>query len=244
MRTIRLLEGLGVRYSWVGASVDRDAVGPHCTGVAANVPYRRMPAVFGAADVLVKASNAEGMFGPPLEMFATGGTAVAWHVQGAEEYMSHRYNALFAPLNSWSKLAEAVLELNDSSKLVRDLQGHALATAEAWPSWDDQAEAILATVDGLVPNDRSSIVDRVASCRFRSTDDRLEQERLRVRWLEAEVASRDARIAELWEIADGRGRLLDAIRGEPRDRGTYRRLGRFAKRAGRLLGSRVASAPR
>ena len=60
-----------------------------------------MPPIYGSADVLVKASNAEGMFGPPLEMFSTGGTAVAWHVQGAEEYMSDRYNSLLVPMNSW-----------------------------------------------------------------------------------------------------------------------------------------------
>ena len=243
LRTIRLLEGLKVPYAWVGASVDREAVGPHCERLESNVPYRRMPEVYGSRDVLVKASNAEGMFGPPLEMFATGGTAVAWHVQGAEEYMSHRHNALLPPLNSWSRLAEAVRELADSPGFVRDLQGQALATAEAWPSWDDQAEAILAAVDGLVPGDRASIVDRVASCQFRSIDDRLERERLRVRWLESEVAARDARIAELWEIADGRGRALDAIRAAPQGPGTFRRLGRFAKRAGRLLGSRVPGAP-
>jgi hypothetical protein len=168
-QTVGLLEQLGVRYKWVGSVVDPALVGPNCEGIEEKVPYRRMPVVYGWADVLVKASNSEGMFGPPLEMFATGGTAAVWQVQGAEEYMSDRYNSLVVPMNSWPRLAEAVLELASDPDLVRSLQENASATAEAWPTWEDQAGQILAVFESLVPFDRSSLVRHVAKNQFRSS---------------------------------------------------------------------------
>jgi glycosyltransferase involved in cell wall biosynthesis len=168
-RTIRLLEELGSAYKWVGAAVDRSLIGSNCCGLEERVPYHRMPQVYGSADVLVKASNSEGMFGPPLEMFATGGTAVAWNVQGAEEYMTDRYNSLLVPMNSWSRLKEAILELAGDPARVRVYQENALATAKAWPTWEDQAEQIVATIESLRPMGRCSLVRHVATNHFRST---------------------------------------------------------------------------
>jgi hypothetical protein len=166
--TIRMLEGLGLPYRWVGARVDRGLVGPHCRGVEEQVPYGRMPEVYRSADVLVKASSSEGMFAPPLEMFATGGTAVLWDVQGAEEYVTDRHNAYLVPMNSWSRLAEAVLELADDPERVRTLQENARATAAAWPTWEDQADQIRATIESLVPFGRCSLVRHVAKNQFRT----------------------------------------------------------------------------
>ena len=170
-QTVRLLEDLGVSYRWVGAHIDRSLIGPNCDGAEEKVPYQRMPEIYGWADVLVKASNAEGMFGPPLEMFATGGTAAVWHVQGAEEYMSDRYNSLMVPMNSWAKLAEAVTEMAEDPNLVRELQANALATAHAWPTWEDQADQILGTIESLVPFGRQSFVRQLAMSKFRTVPD-------------------------------------------------------------------------
>src|SRR5262249_37727012 len=130
-------------------------------------PYQQMPSIYASADVLVKASNAEGMFGPPMEMFATGGTAVAWHVQGAEEYMSDRFNSYLVPINSWTCLWRSIRELADNPDRVRFLQQNAFATIEAWPTWEDQSEAIVATIESLVPFGRSSLVRQVARNQFR-----------------------------------------------------------------------------
>ncbi len=196
-RTIRLLEGLGLSYTWVGSAVDRSLVGGNCRGVQEKVPYERMPQVYGSADVLVKASNSEGMFGPPLEMFATGGTAAVWHVQGAEEYMTDQYNSLLVPMNSWSRLAEAVLELADDPHRVQTLQENALATAEAWPTWEEQADQIVAAVESLVPFGRVSLVRHLAKNQFRPIihsmaasieSQRAEAEAQRARRAEAELA--------------------------------------------------------
>ena len=127
-----------------------------------------MPQIYGSADVLVKASNSEGMFGPPLEMFATGGTAVAWHVQGAEEYMADRYNSR---AGADELLAPVCRGRPRTGRRPRagpvPLQENALATAESWPTWEDQADQILATIESLVPLGRCSLVRHVASNQFR-----------------------------------------------------------------------------
>jgi glycosyltransferase involved in cell wall biosynthesis/GT2 family glycosyltransferase len=168
-QTIGLLEQIGAGYRWVctGTEVDRSVIGPNCHAVEENVPYRRMPEIYGQADVLVKASSSEGMFGAPIEMFATGGTAVAWNVPGAEESMSDRYNSLLVAMNSWHQLAAAICELVEAPERVTTLQENALRTAEAWPTWDDQAKQVVATIESLVPFGRSSLVRQVAKNHFR-----------------------------------------------------------------------------
>jgi hypothetical protein len=235
-QTVRLLEHLNVRYMWVGSLVDPALVGPNCAGVKEKVPYRRMPEVYGWADVLVKASNAEGMFGPPLEMFATGGTAAAWHVQGAEEYMTDRYNALLVPMNSWPRLAEAVLELADAPDLVRSLQENALATAEAWPTWEDQADQILAVFESLVPFGRSSLIRHVAKNQFRTI--------LHAQPLLEESARAARAEAELERLTNSRAwravRFLRRVRSHIAPDGSLRWrvlycAGRAAWRAGRRI---------
>lgn len=153
---IELLERAGVPYLWVGALVDKRLTGRHCIDVLEAVPYREMPALYASADVLVKLSNGEGMFGPPLEMFATGGTALAWDVWGAEEYMSHLHNCWLAPMNSAGDVAAAIELLRKSGVLVERLQRNALATAAAWPDWSEAEQSIVRAVEELphAPPDR------------------------------------------------------------------------------------------
>ncbi|WP_161602407.1 glycosyltransferase family 4 protein [Tautonia marina] len=239
-QTIRLLEGLKVPYRWVGATVDHAIIGPHCQGVEVQVPYHRMPSIYADSDVLVKASNAEGMFGPPLEMFATGGTAVCWDVQGAEEYMADRYNCRLTPMNSWSRLAEAIREFADNPEQVRTLQENALATAEAWPTWDDQADQILATIEALAPFNRSSLIRQVSRVEFRDNShrsnlsDHLQERQRYILWLESEVARRDRRIGNLWAEVDAREQTLRALRAEM-SAGSFQRAVRKVGRIGRAM---------
>lgn len=134
--TIELLESLGLEYILAGDDASRTAAGRHCIGTLC-LPLRSMAGVYSAADVLVKCSNAEGMFAPPLEMFACGGTAVCWDVAGAEEYMVHGYNSLLAPLNSFAAVRECLERLIADGELLARLQANAKATADAWPAWEE-----------------------------------------------------------------------------------------------------------
>jgi len=247
VHTIRLLEEIGVSYKWVGTSVDRSLVGSNCRGVEEHVLYNRMPGIYGSADVLVKASNSEGMFGPPLEMFSTGGTAIAWHVQGAEEYMSDRYNSCLVSMNSWFQLAEAIRDLMDAPDYVRTLQENALATAEAWPTWDDQADRILATIESLMPFGRSSLVRQVAKNHFRSIfhSQPLLRESERATSEAARAARAEAQLAEMhhyltssraWRFVRVIQRFRRLLAPDRSRRWTYiLRAGRAVWRTGRLL---------
>lgn len=243
---VRLLEGLGVPYRWVGAIVDRSLIGPNCRAVDEHVSYQRMPKIYGWADVLVKASNAEGMFGPPLEMFATGGTAAVWHVQGAEEYMADRYNSRLVPMNSWPRLAEAVRELAEDPETVRSLQENALATAQAWPTWEDQADQILRTIESLHSFGRSSLVRHLAKNQFRSIihSQPVVLESHRAACAAARATQAETELAELSQLMNGRAwrliSLLQKIRGRLAPNGSRRwslalGTGRVVWRAGRRI---------
>jgi hypothetical protein len=140
-QTLELLDRLELEYLVAGPDANKTAVGPHCVGTVC-VPLAAMAAVYSSADVLVKCSSAEGMFGPPLEMFACGGTAVCWDVAGAEEYMVHGYNSLLAPVNSFGAVADALARLREDAALLGRLRTNAQATAAAWPAWPEIAPAL------------------------------------------------------------------------------------------------------
>jgi hypothetical protein len=170
--------------------------------------------------------------------------------------MSDRYNSYLAPMNSWSRLTEAIRELADNPDRVRILQENALATAESWPTWEDQADQIVATIESLVPFGRCSLVRQMAKNQYRSVlhpqmhsgnpqpglaeADRGGRPRARVR--DAERAARAE--AELAELKGSRAMRL--VRALQRGRSvlapdqSWRWLcllgaGRFAWRAARRL---------
>lgn len=149
--TLALLEEAGIEHIWVGAVTDPGLVGRHCIQMLQGVPYRDMPAVYSSADVLVKLSNGEGMFGPPMEMFAAGGTAVAWDVPGCEEYMAHLHNCLLAPMNDFHSVLEQLRLLQERPALLTQLKACARATVAAWPDWEQQEASILAAIEQLGP---------------------------------------------------------------------------------------------
>jgi hypothetical protein len=76
------------------------------------------------------------MFGPPLEMFHCGGTAIVFDVNGADEYIADGVNAIVVRNRSVESAISALRGLlSDRGQLERLKQG-ALQTATEWPSWD------------------------------------------------------------------------------------------------------------
>src|SRR5262245_48990250 len=69
------------------------------------------PRVYRSCDLIVKLSYIEGMFGPPLEMFHCGGTAVVYDVPGHEEYIDTGKNAIVVPLGDEAAAIAAVDQL-------------------------------------------------------------------------------------------------------------------------------------
>lgn len=120
---IWLLTGRPVRRYW---GVDR---------VFSMVPIEETPLIYRSCDVLVKLSYVEGMFGPPLEMFHCGGTAVVYDVAGHEEYIVDGENALVVRMGDEAGVIEAINRLAEDRDLLERLRRGALATAASWPDW-------------------------------------------------------------------------------------------------------------
>jgi glycosyltransferase involved in cell wall biosynthesis len=148
-QAIDLLEQKSVNYVWVGAEAAWEHVGTHCQAIFSDVPLQQMAAVYSSADVMLKISSSEGMFGPPLEMFACGGTAICWDVSGAEEYMAHGCNSLLCPINNFSTFLGYIDLLRKDRDLLGRLKAGAKNSANAWPSWFQVRESIFKCFDEI-----------------------------------------------------------------------------------------------
>ena len=143
-REIYLLTGSSVK--WI----------PGVSRVFSQVPMNVTPDIYRSCDILLKLSTVEGMFGPPLEIFHCGGTAIVFDVTGHDEYIVDGQNSCVVRCGDLDAVTSTLRRLlNDRAELTR-LQTGALKTAESWPSWDESSaefcewvEAVLAgpTVD-------------------------------------------------------------------------------------------------
>jgi hypothetical protein len=107
------------------------------------VPHAEMARLYADHDVVLKLSRVEGMFGPPLEGFHMGATCVVTPVTGHEEYVRHGHNGLVVDWDDPRGTARALDLLARDRALLHRLRVGALATARAWPSWE-QAGAFMA----------------------------------------------------------------------------------------------------
>jgi glycosyltransferase involved in cell wall biosynthesis len=117
--------------------VDR-AVGP--------VGQRELASLYAEAHVLLKLSRVEGMFGPPLEGFHLGATCVVTPVTGHEEYVVHGENGLVVDWDDPAGTARALDLLAHDRALLHRLRCGAVATARAWPSWEQQGQVMAAAL--------------------------------------------------------------------------------------------------
>lgn len=113
--------------------------------VYSNVPVTEMPEIYRDTDVLLKISNVEGMFMPPLEAFHCGATVVCSWVTGCEEYLRHAWNGLVAFPEDYDSIRRYLILIEKDRQLLNVLKRNALATANSWPSWE-QASHIMAAV--------------------------------------------------------------------------------------------------
>ena len=101
------------------------------------------------------------MFGPPLEMFHCGGTAVVYDVTGHDEYIVDGENALVVTTDDESGVVAAINRLKADPALLLSLKEGARRTAAAWPDWSDVsprfADALRRIADQPPANDRMRI---------------------------------------------------------------------------------------
>lgn len=123
---------------WLLTSSDIDRY-PGVDRVFSRVPIDVTPGVYRGCDVLVKLSRVEGMFGPPLEMMACGGTAIVWDVTGHEDFVVHDRNALVVATGDYESVVTEVNNLVADRDLADRLTAGALRTAAAWPTWEESS---------------------------------------------------------------------------------------------------------
>ncbi len=104
-----------------------------------RVPMAETSSIYRSCDVLLKLSYVEGMFGPPLEIFGCGGTAIVYNVTGHDEYIRSGENALVLNRDDEVGVVAAINQLKRDADLLQSLKNEALKTAEKWPDWNTQA---------------------------------------------------------------------------------------------------------
>ncbi|HEX3881339.1 MAG TPA: glycosyltransferase family 4 protein, partial [Stellaceae bacterium] len=100
-----------------------------------RVPYSRVKEIMSSCDVLVKLSEIEGFFGPPLEMMACGGTAVVSRVAGYDEYIEDGKNALTVEIGDYVGARDKLRRLAGDPKLLASLKAGGAVTARAFAGW-------------------------------------------------------------------------------------------------------------
>lgn len=133
-RTVELCRMAGVAEIWLLTSSQVESFAG-VDRVFSRIPMDRTPPVYRSCDVLVKLSFVEGMFGPPLEMFHCGGTAIVYDVTGHDEYIRHGINGLVIARDDEQGVIDALRELKTNEEFLASLCSEASATATAWPDW-------------------------------------------------------------------------------------------------------------
>lgn len=117
--------------------------------VFSRIPPDETGQIYRSADVLVKLSQVEGMYGPPLEMFHCGGTVVTWDVTGSEEYVVDGVNGLVCETGDFDALATALHRVATDAELLDHLKQGAADTAEKWPDWTSSSAEFAAYLFGI-----------------------------------------------------------------------------------------------
>lgn len=114
---------------------------PGTSRVFSRVPMIETAAIYRSCDLIVKLSTVEGMFGPPLEMFHCGGTAIVFNVSGHDEYIEHEKNGIVIPTGDVDAVIQTLRQLQSDSDHLTYLKAGAIRTAERWPDWEQSSAA-------------------------------------------------------------------------------------------------------
>ncbi|WP_299685917.1 glycosyltransferase [uncultured Vibrio sp.] len=113
---------------------------PGVSKVFSQIPMSETANIYKKCDLIIKLSTVEGMFGPPLEMFHCGGTAIVFNVSGHDEYIIDNYNACIVKDNNVEDVVRLIRELKEDTDKLNTLKDGALTTANSWPNWDSSSQ--------------------------------------------------------------------------------------------------------
>jgi O-antigen biosynthesis protein len=137
---VRLAREAGAKDIWVLTGTPVKWV-PGVSRVFSRVPMNVTPEIYRSCDILIKLSTVEGMFGPPLEIFHCGGTAIVFDVTGHDEYIVDGQNACVVRRGDMDGVVATLRRLLDDRAELAKLQVGAQKTAKAWASWDESSAA-------------------------------------------------------------------------------------------------------
>jgi glycosyltransferase involved in cell wall biosynthesis len=112
---------------------------PGVSKVFSQVPLADTAKIYRSCDVIVKLSYVEGMFGPPLEAFHCGATAIVYDVTGHDEYIIHGYNGLVAKIDDENQVVKYLNQLKNNSALLKTLKDNAVKSANEWINWEESS---------------------------------------------------------------------------------------------------------
>jgi O-antigen biosynthesis protein len=163
-RTIELCREGGADEVWLLTSSLASSV-QGVDRVFSRIPIHETPPVYRSCDAIIKLSYIEGMFGPPLEMFHCGGTAVVYDVTGHEEYIRHGENSLVAKKGDEAAVISFIKDLKADSGLLARLKSNAVRTAKLWIDWSDSTdllEAALREINGKPEGNATTVRTRAS----------------------------------------------------------------------------------
>ncbi len=114
---------------------------PNVSRVFSMLPIQKTSEVYRSCDILLKLSTVEGMFGPPLEIFHCGGTAIVFDVSGHDEYIVDNQNARVVRSGDIDGVVTILRRLINDRDELDTLQMGALKTAQEWPTWEISSRA-------------------------------------------------------------------------------------------------------
>lgn len=152
-KTIELVKKSKADEIWLLTSSDIDKY-KGVDKVFSRIPTKECAKIYSSCDVIVKLSYVEGMFGPPLEMYHCGGTAIVYNVTGHDEYINNK-NGIIVKSNDEEKVIESINKLKEDKNYLNKLKNNAIKTAENWIDWNESSTEFYKAVKEL--NKKESI---------------------------------------------------------------------------------------
>lgn len=134
--------------------------------VFSRVPIFETPPIYRSCDVIVKLSYVEGMFGPPLEMFHCGGTAITYNVTGHDEYLVDQVNSCIIERDDEQGVVAAINKMKEDKVFYETLVKNAKETAHNWFSWEQAAQEFSNALHKIINQNKFSKEDLFKLSKF------------------------------------------------------------------------------
>jgi hypothetical protein len=127
--------------------------------VVGDLDAAGMAALYRESDVLLKLSRSEGLGLPPLEAGAVGTPSVVTPYGGHADWLRHGVNGVQVGFDDLEGTAAWLDLLARDPSVLRALGDGALATARAWPSVEQSADAMAAALTEIAASGAAGLDD-------------------------------------------------------------------------------------